>query len=180
MYTQGSELYREEGAAVGFSSAAGDSTVRWGVACHCVSLGIERYGSTVTAFVNAGILVRILEHCSLGASVSNINGARIGVVVHERLPSTFSLGAAVQPAPALLLAVDACKDLRYPFELRGGIEYRPIPCMSLRCGASPEPSRCAAGVGLRWAGASFDYVCELHPDLGATHAASVSLSFGGR
>ena len=169
----GFALYREFSVALAAARELNERIVL-GVNLNFYSLKIDGYGSGQAAGVDIGALVHIAQDVSYGVALRNVNRPSFGDG-DESLPQSMAMGISVCPLPAARVAVSAQKDNRYPFELSVGVEYCIEDLLTLRLGASHEPSTIAVGIGIRTSLLRMDYAYTLHPDLGGTHC--VSLSF---
>jgi hypothetical protein len=168
----GFALYREFSVALAAARELNERIVL-GVNLNFYSLKIDGYGSGQAAGVDIGALVHIAQDVSYGVALRNVNRPAIG---DEPLPQSMAMGISVCPFPAARIAVGAQKDSRYPFELSVGVEYCIEDLLTLRFGASHEPSIIAAGIGIRTSLLRMDYAYTMHSDLGGTHCISVSFA----
>jgi len=169
----GFSLYRETEWALSFGLPLVDRLDAGVGICYNV-LSIEGYGTAGTLGINAGILIRLTDDLRWGTFATNVNAPRIGEI-RERLPQTFATGVAFQPVEEAVLALDLFKDVRFPMELRFGVEYAPVALLRLRAGTGTEPSSLSAGAGLRYDFVGLDYAFTAHPELGVTHQISLLL-----
>jgi len=170
--TFGHDLYRENFIAVGWGNGYREKA-HYGLLVRLNQLQIDKYGSDTALTLEAGILLKLPSRITWGIAATNVSRSRMGER-RELLPQTIRLGLSVLPIPDLLLSLEADKDTRFPVELRGGCEFRPLPNLSLRCGFIREPSNFSAGIGLAWNIFSLDYGFTSHPVLGTTHQGSLS------
>ena len=165
--TFGFSLYRETrlqlsyGVPIAGSVCVGGSLV-------CENLAIRHYGSVWTPAVDVGCGIAIGPLVRWGMAFSNALDAAIGSPP-ENLPEVMATGVCCRPVAEGLVCLDLVKDLRYPLEVRAGLEYTALELLSVRVGLTTEPSTYAAGVGIRVGFLQFDYACTGHPDLGLTH-----------
>lgn len=172
----GFELYREVTLTGSFSTTPSDG-FHAGINVNYFSLSIAGYGTAGVLGLDAGVLVELTGDVSWGARASNINSPTIGEA-KERLPQVFAAGVSYKPLHEATLAVDFVKDIRYPVEVRMGLEYRLLDIVHLRAGSVTEPSSLHAGVGVAYQFLQLDYAITDHPDLGMTHQFSVSIRLG--
>jgi hypothetical protein len=173
----GSDLYRESE----FSCAAGGALFKRfvvGVSLTWYVLSIRDYGSAWTVGVTAGVLIPFTDRLCIGLGIRNVNAPVIGAV-REPLPQAMHLGFGYHPLPALLIAADIEKDVRFPPHLAVGFEFMPVEALHLRGGTTLEPATYSAGLGLRTAVLRLDYAFSTHPELGRSHTFSVALALEG-
>ncbi|MCS6989722.1 MAG: helix-hairpin-helix domain-containing protein [Chloroherpetonaceae bacterium] len=172
----GFELYNEIMFGIAYANSF-EKKFLYGVGLNYQRAFIKNYGSAGAIGVSVGALGLISESLLIGVAAHNLNAPTMGVS-REELAQTYAVGLSYKALSNLLLVVDAEKDVRFPLNLKGGIEYRPVSSVSFRVGFSSEPSRFSGGVGAHYALLDLDYAFSTHRDLGLTHHLSVSLRFG--
>jgi len=173
----GFDLYREVDFQVSYGRSVTDLFAVGGT-LHYDHLSIERYGSAHAFACDIGTLARLSDCLQWGFTAFNVQGASIGAS-HERLPRVFVTGIAYQPIPEAHLAADLEKDIRYPLELHGGVQYSLLDVIALRAGTTTDPSVFSIGLGVRYSLLQLDYAFTNHEDLGPTHQVSLSLFLAG-
>ena len=174
--TYGYELYRESKIILGYSYNY-DNILFLGAAVNYQTYSIQNYGSTGVFYLNLGGLVYILNNLRWGFSTSNINRATVADQ-DDQIPVVFSTGFSFDVIQNFSLNVSLAKDIRYDLSLAFGIDYDIIEYLSLRIGAADNPSKFTAGIGINYSILGLDYAFFTHPDLGLTHQAGITLSFG--
>jgi len=174
--TYGFDLYRESKVLLGYSYNY-DNIFFAGLVLNYHNYSIKNYGSTGVFYLNIGGLVYILDELRWGFLVTNINKASVADI-DDQIPMVFSTGFSFDILDNFSLNFALEKDIRYNPSVQFGIDYDIIEYLSLRVGASNEPSRFTAGLGINYSIFSLDYAFFTHPDLGLTHQAGVILSFG--
>ena len=174
--TYGFDLYRESKVLLGYSYNY-DNIFFAGVALNYHNYSIKNYGSTGVFYFNLGGLVYILDELRWGFLVTNINKASVADI-DDQIPMVLSTGFSFDILDNFSLNFALEKDIRYNPSVQFGIDYDLIEYLSLRVGASNEPSRFTAGLGINYSIFSLDYAFFTHPDLGLTHQAGIILSFG--
>lgn len=174
--TYGYELYRESKIILGYSYNY-ENILFLGAAINYQTYSIQNYGSTGVFYLNLGGLVYILDDLRWGFSTNNINRATVGDQ-DDQIPVVFSTGFSFDVLQNFSLNVSLVKDIRYDLSLAFGIDYDIIEYLSLRIGAADNPSKFTAGIGINYSILGLDYAFFTHPDLGLTHQAGLTLSFG--
>lgn len=174
--TYGFDLYRESKVLLGYSYNY-DNIFFAGLALNYHNYSIKNYGSTGVFYLNIGGLVYILDELRWGFLVTNINKASVADI-DDQIPMVLSTGFSFDILDNFSLNFALEKDIRYNPSVQFGIDYDIIEYLSLRVGASNEPSRFTAGLGINYSIFSLDYAFFTHPDLGLTHQAGIILSFG--
>jgi hypothetical protein len=116
----------------------------------------------------------LTPEATFGCTLFNLSAPTIGRG-KERLPQAIALGVAYQPLGSLLLAADVVKDVAFPTEVHLGVSYQILDCLSLRAGATDQPSTYSAGIGVLHAFFTLDYGFAVHSELGFTHSFSLTL-----
>ena len=174
--TYGFDLYRETKLIVGYSYNY-DNKFFAGVAINYHTFSIKNYGNTGKLYLNFGGLAYVTNQFRWGFSISNINRASVGKE-DDQIPMIFSTGFSFDVINTLTLNIAVEKDIRYKPSLQTGIEYNIIKYLSLRIGFQNKPARYSAGVGINYSVVSLDYSFFTHQDLGLTHQAGITISFG--
>jgi hypothetical protein len=174
--TYGFDLYRESKVLLGFSYNY-QNILFAGVTANYHNFSIKNYGSTGVLYFNAGGLVYLLDELRWGFLVTNVNRASVADI-EDQIPMLLSTGFSFDIINNFSLNFALEKDIRYNPSIQFGIDYDIIKYLSIRLGASNEPSRFTAGLGINYSIFSLDYAFFTHPDLGLTHQAGIILSFG--
>ena len=169
----GFDLYRELSFRLSFGTDIAPG-LRAGAALNYYRLAIPDYGSASTFGGDLGLVWEASDDVAVGLSATNVNAPAIGRS-KEKLPQTFGAGSAYAPFPGLILLLDLVKDIRFPLELRFGVEYSPLEALALRAGAGRDPSTFGCGVGVTLDPATVDYSFTRHEALGFTHRIGLTL-----
>ncbi|MCZ7555393.1 MAG: hypothetical protein M5R41_03180 [Bacteroidia bacterium] len=170
----GGELYRELLPSVGFGMRVAEH-ISVGAQTSLLCISIARYGGTALPLLDLGATVDIAPTLLVAVAAGNVTHSALTGNITDRLPVTVRMGACWQPDDALLLQLELDKDMRWPVTTRMGGEYRPLPFVAIRAGATTEPWTVSGGFGLRHGGIVFDYAYAWHPDLGGTHALGIGI-----
>ena len=171
LQTFGSKLYRENALAIGWGHHF-RNRFYYGVITRVHQVQIKSYGSDSAITFEAGFILIVSHRLRCGIAATNIHQCSIGQD-HEPMPNIIRMGLCYRPMREVLLCIEVDKETRFPIELRGGVEIRPLSTFALRCGFGRNPSYFSAGIGIAWAFIGFDYACMFHPVLGATHQGSI-------
>jgi len=171
LQTFGSKLYRENGLAIGWGHHF-RNRFYYGVITRIHQVQIKSYGSDSAITFEAGFILVVSHRLRWGIAATNIRQGSIGQG-HESVPKIIRMGLCYRPMREVLLCIEVDKETRFPLEMKGGVEIRPLPTFTLRCGFGRNPSCFSAGIGIAWAFFGFDYACMFHPVLGTTHQGSI-------
>lgn len=170
----GFSLYREITATAVVAKSFG-GIVSAGCNINYDHLSIAGYGSAFTIGIDVGATVQITDDVRWGFSLLNINRPTIGKEKDD-LPQLYLTGATCDLLPTASVSFTIIKDVRYPASIRTGVRFSPLEFVDLRFGASSDPSRYFAGIGIHYSSVSIDYSVATHVELGLTHSIGVSLS----
>jgi hypothetical protein len=166
--------------AVGYARRLGPSiSVGGGLKLVTSALGED---SATSYALDAGVLYEPSERVSVGAALRNIGPGMDFGGGSDPLPATMAAGASYAWRDALV-AVDVEKQNDLAPTARAGVEYRPLPYLSLRggtvLGQESALSAVTAGVGLSWNDRwSLDYAYR-PSEIEDTHHLSLSAALGG-
>ncbi|MBI5701135.1 PorV/PorQ family protein [Candidatus Saganbacteria bacterium] len=154
--------------------------MRWGylgVSAKLLQQNIDSYSENGVG-VDAGILSATpMEYLRFGASVLNLGWSGDKV-----LPYTILMGLAYETN----FGLDILADMRIPRDalstIHLGVEYAPIPLLSLRGGINTKANDEAGGnyslgLGLNLSALNIDYAYVPYADLGATHRIGMEAKF---
>lgn len=174
--TYGFELYREAKFLLGYSYNY-NSRFFIGAAINYHTVSIKNYGNDAAFYLNLGGLAYLTDQIRWGFYILNLNKATFSEE-DDQIPMVFSSGFSYDVIDQLSLNAALEKDIRYKTTFQFGVDYDIIEYISLRSGFSTEPSRYSAGVGINYSIVSLDYALFTHNDLGLTHQAGITISFG--
>ena len=174
--TYGFDLYRESKLNAAFSYNYQNKFFA-GVSLNYHTVSIKGYGSTGSFYADAGGLLYLADYIRWGFCVHNLNHASFGDY-EDQIPVILNSGMSIDIIDSFTLNAALEKDIRYNASVLFGAEYRIIKYLSLRTGFSNEPSRYTAGAGIHYSFLNFDYAVFTHTDLGITHQAGLTISFG--
>jgi hypothetical protein len=175
--TFGNEKYSEKVISSSVSAQVAYN-VYVGVQMRYGLVSIERYGAAGAFIGDIGMLASLSPQVSWGCCIKNVNFASLGAS-GEKLPQIMQTGLSLHLFDRLNFCADLYKDVRFPLDLRNGLEFSPIEPLSLRIGVGTEPSRFHAGFGINMFHFHLDYAYQSHTDLGGTHLFSIGV-FTGR
>lgn len=173
--TYGFELYRETSIAIGFAKKI-NNTFYAGGSIYYRNISIKNYGNSGAVIINAGAMLRINNEIGFGASIQNLTQSTVGNET-DMLPTIISAGFHFQFLDELLFAAALEKETRFKPSLHFGTEYNPIEYLSLRVGASNEPSTFSMGIGIHYNYFHFDYARSNNVDLGISHQFTILIRF---
>lgn len=125
---------------------------------------IASYGHSSTVGISAGSQVRMLPSLTLGVSAVNVNAPQWADGVDG--PQLLAIGLAYEATPAMLILIDAVKDIDFPLAVRGGLEATVVPALALRAGFATQPTRFTAGAGVSIGRLVANIAAEQHQTLG--------------
>ncbi len=141
------------------------------------SVGGLNLGSAGTVGVDVGMQASLYERTYVGVYVYNINAPSLGSESSHDMPQRLVLGVAYRPVTNLITSLAFDKTLGFDMQIRGGVEYVPLRWLALRLGASTDPNRVSAGLGIMYKWIHLDYSFNNHPVLPETHKFGLSYEF---
>ena len=169
----GGKLYSEQRLGLGYGYQLG--TVRVGARVEVLQTSIEGLGSRRTVAASLGGQADIIPRkLTFGATLYNLNQARLAEYQDERLPTVLRAGLAWRPAEKVLLLLETEKDVEQDADFKAGLEYLPLPALALRAGLSTLTSQLTGGVGLRTGAFRIDYAAGWHETLGLSQQLSAA------
>ncbi|RMH63023.1 MAG: hypothetical protein D6677_08375 [Calditrichaeota bacterium] len=134
-------------------------------------------GAAGTVGLDVGLMASIYKRTYLGVTVFNFNSPNIGVGGNSTLQRRIVVGAAYRPYSGLTTTLAMDKTINLPAMIEAGFEFNLMDVLDLRFGASTQPNRFSAGLGVHYAGFRLDYGFRNHPTLAETHSFSLMYAF---
>jgi hypothetical protein len=169
----GSQLYGETCVHAGWGMpVTPDLSV--GIMAHSGQLVIDDRTRNVW-WIDLGLIYRLSGRFLVGFSASNVTHQRIGP--QEPLPQQTVASISCSPADQLTCTFECIKEVRFPLEIRGGIEYC-FPVIAIRAGFTDSPARMTFGTGVFLNGCRLNYALVYHSLLGNTQHVSIQIVLG--
>ncbi len=169
----GFDLYRENNFSIGIGRVI-DGGISGGLTLNLHRISIERYGAATAATLDIGLLGQVQDNLTFGFAYKNISASTIGAS-KERLPQILYLGLKYSSLSDFVLTAELEKDIRFPFVIKAGIEYKVMNLLNFRFGVSNNPDKFAGGMSVRYSLFEFGYAGYSHPQLGWTHQVELSV-----
>jgi len=141
------------------------------------SVGGVELGSGGTFGLDFGVQASVYKRTYLGLYVYNLNSPTLGADTAHDLPRRVVIGAAYRPYTGLTTAISMNKSIGYETQIEGGFEFALLEMLNLRFGASTNPNRFTAGLGIVYERVQFDYGFRTHPVLAETHSFGLMYSW---
>jgi hypothetical protein len=169
----GGKLYAEQALGVAYGYQLG--TVRVGAKVEVLQVSIEGLGSRQTVAASLGGQADIIPRkLTFGATLYNLNQARLAPYQDERVPTVLRAGLGWQASEKVLVLVETEKDVEQDADFRAGLEYRPLPVLALRGGLAALTHQTTGGVGFRSGALQLDYAAAWQQALGLSQQVSVA------
>jgi hypothetical protein len=169
----GSSLYKESTVALSFVLPVAGNFYA-GVALSYYGLTIEGYGSDGAFGIDAGCILPVTENLSLLGGVRNVNRPTIGSA-RDPLPQVITAAISFKAAEALRLVSFLEQESDFPTAVGFGMEYTVARTVTLGGGMNLSIPEYSASIGLKTGRLGFSYLLTVHPLLGPTHHASISI-----
>ncbi|GAB2775611.1 hypothetical protein HNQ93_002076 [Hymenobacter luteus] len=169
----GGKLYSEQRVGLGYGYRLG--TVQLGARVEVLQVSLEALGSRRVVAASLGGQADIIPRkLTFGATLYNLNQARLAAYQNERVPTVLRAGLAWRPSEKVLLLAETEKDVEQDADFKAGLEYQPLPVLALRAGLSSLTSQLTGGAGLRAGQFQIDYAAGWHEALGLSQQVSVA------
>ena len=170
----GGVLYNETRVGAGYGYRFGQISL--GGRAEMLQVSIEGLGSRRVVLGTLGGQIEIVpQRLSFGASLYNLNQARLASYQNERVPTVLRAGLAYRPGAQVLLLVETEKDVERDANVKAGLEYRPVPVLAVRLGLASLTEQASAGVGVLAGSFQIDYAAAFQQALGFSQHLSVTL-----
>ncbi|MFN3405447.1 MAG: hypothetical protein ACK40G_15210 [Cytophagaceae bacterium] len=169
----GNALFNETRLLLGFSHLVDNYS--FGARAEYYQLLIEEQQSVNKLLLTIGGSAKLGNHLLIGASLYNLNQAKMNKANREYMPTVLRLGIAYEPDKKIKLYGETEKDVRYKPMFKAGGEYFFTENFHIGTGFSSEPSRWYLGTGIQWKGFKWQYTGSYHLTLGFTHTMSISI-----
>lgn len=171
----GGKLFNQQTLGLAFANQLGIVSV--GGKLELFQTQIEGFGSGNSLIFSLGGMAELSPQFSIGASISNLNRAKISKDSETRLPTGVSLGLFYLPISQLQFHLEVEKDIQIKPVVKAGLEYGIKDWIFLRTGINSNPSRLFFGIGLKSNRCSLDYAYGQNQALGSTNHLSLGFSF---
>lgn len=169
----GGKLYFEQRLGLGYGYQLG--TVRVGARVEVLQTSFEGLGSRRAVAASLGGQADIIPRkLTFGATLYNLNQARLYEYQEERLPTVLRAGLAWRASEKVLLLAETEKDVEQDADFKAGLEYQPVPVLAVRAGLSTLMQQVTSGVGLKAGQFQVDYAAAWHDALGLSQQLSVA------
>ncbi len=169
----GGSQFNQQSLGVAFGHQLGPASI--GGKTEWFQTHIEGFGSGNSLIFSLGGLVELAPSVSLGASIFNLNRARLSSDSPYRLPTGLSLGLLYHPGKSLEMHLEIEKDIQLYPVYKVGLEYGIKEWLYLRTGINSNPGRVLFGLGVQKSKFSVDYAYGQNQHLGTTHHVNLGL-----
>ncbi|PZX50573.1 PorV/PorQ family protein [Algoriphagus chordae] len=171
----GGKLFNQQSLGVAFANQLGIVSI--GGKLEWFQTQIEGFGTGNSIIFSLGGIAELSPQFSIGASISNLNRAKISMDSETRLPTGVSLGIFYMPISQLQFHVEVEKDIQIKPIVKAGLEYGIKDWVFLRAGINSNPSRLFFGIGIKSGRFSLDYAYGQNQAIGSTNHVSLGFSF---
>lgn len=172
----GGDLFNQQALGIGFSNTLGITS--FGLKADWLQTQIHDFGTAGSLVISLGGVAELSPSLFLGASIRNINRAKIGAEFDAQLPTLVQLAIEYRPLKNLGLTLELEKDIIQTPLVKAGLDYALKEWLSLRTGFNSNPARLFAGWGISKKNLILDYAYGTTPPLGTTHHLSLGYLWG--
>jgi hypothetical protein len=170
----GSELFSQQQVGLSYASKLGITSL--GLKVDYLQTSIEGGGTGRAAIVSLGGIAELTPVLFFGAHVYNLSGAGYSRLSTDKLPIIVKAGLSYRPSSALMVNLEAEKDILLPPLLKLGLEYAIAQKLYTRIGVNSDPSNLFFGIGFRPNAFQLDYAMGQHAQLGYTQHLSLLIN----
>ncbi|TGE07900.1 PorV/PorQ family protein [Hymenobacter fodinae] len=172
----GGKLYSEQALGVAYGYQLG--TVRVGARMEVLQMSLEGLGSRRTVAASLGGQADIIPRkLTFGATLYNLNQARLAPYQDERVPTVLRAGLGWHASEKVLVLAETEKDVEQDADFKAGLEYRPVSGLALRGGLTTLSHQTTGGVGYRSGGVQIEYAAAWQQALGLSQQLSIALQW---
>ena len=144
------------------------------------NINIPDLGSSLAAWADIGINVKITPNIKFGASAYNVTQSKIRTQNGKQtIPTVLTAGISYTPSDKITIVADIQKDMTRPVSFRGGLEYKFYKGWCARIGAGTQPTLFTFGFGWQYKEIlNIDFSSAIHQTLGYTPYLSMTYKFG--
>ncbi|WP_156126257.1 hypothetical protein [Hymenobacter sp. DG25B] len=161
----GDKLYNEQRVGLGYAYRTGVMSV--GVRADVLQVAIEGLGSRRAVAASVGAQAELIPRkLVFGASLYNLNQAKLAEYEDERVPTVLKAGLSYRPTEKVMLNAEVEKDVDHAADFRAGIEYQALEALALRVGVLGVSEQVTGGAGFHAGRFRIDYAGAWHSSLG--------------
>ncbi|MBT0812598.1 hypothetical protein KIH41_15020 [Litoribacter ruber] len=172
----GGQLFNQQNLGLGFSNKLGIAS--FGVKANYLQTNIDEFGRSGVPIFEFGGVAELSPHLFFGAHIYNFTRAKMSRYTDDTFPTLVKAGLSIRPSNALILNVEAEKDILLPPQFKAGMEYNMQEKLQGRLGFNTNPNNLFFGIGFRPRKYHIDYALSQNYKLGFTHHFSFNLLFG--
>lgn len=173
----GYKNYRTNRVGAGYSLLLNEN-LSAGIQMNYLSLRLDDfYGVKHMATGEAGMLAKLGDDMTFGASVVNIGRARLSEFEDDRFSTILRIGAGYQITKELLFLLELEQEVTHKTRMRSGLEYTPNEKFYVRAGFQGAPIEFSFGTGFRFGPLQLDLASHYHQILGWTPMVSLIFDF---
>jgi hypothetical protein len=144
----GSKLFNQQTLGISYGNKLGIVSI--GSKLEWFQTHVEGFGTGNAIIFSLGGIADLSPIFSLGASISNLNRAKLGRNSIQRIPTGISLGLSYHPSKQLNFFGEVEKDILIKPVYKIGLEYELHEWIELRTGVNSNPGRLFFGLGLNY------------------------------
>jgi hypothetical protein len=144
----GGKLFNQQTLGVSYANKLGIVSI--GGKLEWFQTQIEGFGTGNAAIFSIGGIIDLSPTFSLGATISNLNRAKLGRYSGQRIPTGINLGLSYHPSKQLNFFGEVEKDILIDPVYKIGLNYELHQWIELRTGVNSNPGRLFFGLGLNY------------------------------
>ncbi len=159
---------------VGLNTAISSRGYDFGLRIKYWSLSISGFKPMNAVSLDGGIQLKLDKHLQAGIYLSNLTQSKLS---QEMLPVAWFAGLKYKASEKLATMIEFGQELGSKWQFRMGIEYIVKAKFHTRTGFISDARRGYFGFGFKFDRIEADYALDLHPYLGITQQAGLTVSW---
>ncbi len=174
----GGKLFNQQSLGLAFSNRLG--IVNLGAKLEWFQTQMQGFGTGNSLIFSFGGIAELSPELSFGASIFNLNRAKLSSESVYRLPTGISMAIRYTPNEDLELQLELEKDIQINPVVKLGMEYGLKEWLYLRTGINSNPGRLFFGFGLAYGRFQMDYAQGQNLALGTSHHLNLGMKLTGK
>lgn len=135
------------------------------------------YGNSGAFTFELGLMYKLNDKWIFGTHVFNPVSVSLSGYNDERMNASVSAGASFIASEQVTLFGEVEKQMAYKPSIKGGIDYTIMKFLSIRAGATSNPTRLSFGFGLGFGNFKIDVAGKYHQILGFSPSTGIVYTF---
>lgn len=166
----GGDLFNQQSIGIGYANQLGIASL--GLKINYFQTNIEGFGRGAAPILELGGVAELTPWLFFGARIYNLSRSKLSQITGEYLPMFVVSGLSFRPSEALMINLEAEKEVYLAPQVKIGVEYSIREKLWARTGINAQPQQLFFGIGFSPKRYRFDYAMSQNHQLGFTHHVS--------